>query len=110
MLHHDHWLGEFATCPAEEESSDSLPPVKFLKSEPVQHKKAWAAQNEWVHDELNFVEFVDWMHTLYDNVYKLHNFDARWQTRNMKLCLQNMLPSWVVLQWDFGNAKSDDAE
>ena len=34
MLHHDHWLAKFATCPAEEESSDSLPPVKFLKSEP----------------------------------------------------------------------------
>jgi hypothetical protein len=101
MLTHDHWRDKFPVCPLEEEVQD--PPIKFLKSEPVQHKKAWAAQNEWVHDELEITEYLKWMKELYDSIYRLHNFVAKWQTRNMGLCLRNMRSHWLVLQFDFGN-------
>jgi hypothetical protein len=103
MPQHNHWSDKLPICPAEEEENAAAPPVKFLKSEPVQHKKAWAAQNEWVHAELDVLSFLRWFEGLYEDVYKLYNFDAKWQTRNMGLFLDNMRPHWLVMQWDFGS-------
>jgi hypothetical protein len=65
MRKHNHW-NRFLRCEAEDEGHYDTP-VKFFKSEPVQHKKTWAAQNEWVHDELPIIDFLQWFEDLYES-------------------------------------------
>ena len=56
----------FMACPHEVETAKEHGRlVKWVRSEPVQHKVTWCSQNEWVYGELEVEDFTAWLKDTY---------------------------------------------
>jgi hypothetical protein len=77
--------------------------VKYKRSEPIQHKKKWDSQKEWREFEQPFTEFEPCIKDFWRSSVLQHTWTDDWQSTQMRLCIKNQQPNWVIVQFDHGS-------